>query len=393
MSVAFSNTTRRQIGKRSRLCSELHDLAVQLGPGRQLPTVPELCLKFGVARVTLDGAFAQLERQRVLVRRHRQGIYVSPRFGQKTIGIVFGGDIFGVKFSPFWGLLLKAVREQTAGRTGLRTQAYMDISGGHDGLAGHEQLVEDLESRRLHGMLLFAASSSEEVRQLDGFGVPLVAPHEPGRPETDRDLLPTVRSAARELATRGCRRVACLQGDADAAPLLEQELRQAGVADAEVLDWSLRTWNSRLAGLTTRESFGRKLMAQMIADAARTPLPDAIASLQDDMMTRGAITAMLQAGLRPGRDLTIVARTNKGSPVLESYAEDIIPLELDPAAIVRKALARLERRMDAAPSAPIGGAAENSVENRERGDETGQGPVFEGGLSPSPAEENDMPDN
>lgn len=331
--------------KRDYICDRMRDMAFALGPGCQLPTVIELCAQFNVAKVTLDGVLGQLEDQGIVERRHRRGLFVSANLGRKVIGVVFGGDIFSEHYSPFWSLLLKAVRDQTGGRSDLLTQAYMDISQGHDGLAGHSQLLADLESRRLHGLLLFTPASREEVSQLAGFGVPLVDPFEgEGRPEARHAK---ALRFARELAARGCRRVACLQYGADEVPLLADALREAGVAGAEVLDWTKQTWETRLAGITNHESFGRLLMARMIAEIAPSDMPDALANMEDDTMTRGAITAMLQAGLKPGQDMTVVSLVNKGSPVLDAYSRELVSIEIDPADIVREALAKLEQLMNA----------------------------------------------
>lgn len=348
MSASVVSPQPRIGRKREKICDLIRDMAYDLGPGCQLPTVIELCEQFDVAKVTLDGVLGQLEQQGIVERRHRRGLFVSASLGLKTIGVVFGEDIFRLHFSPFWGLLLQAVRDQTSGRTDLRAQAYMDISKGHNGLAGHAQLVEDLKAGRLHGLLVFSPSSQEELRQLQSFGVPLIAPFDqPDSTAADREDRTVVDRIAGELAARGCRRVACLQSGEDGVARLADALRHAGLASVEVMDWTMETWKSRLPGIiTTLESYGRLLVARMIADTAPSARPDALVSL-DDTMTRGAITAMLQAGLKPGRDLTIVTQSNKGSPVLEPYAADLIQIELDPADIVRAAITKLETLMKA----------------------------------------------
>lgn len=334
-----------EMSKTDRVQAELLRLASIRGPGIKLPTIKEMCEQFDVARGTLERAMVGLEGRGLLCRKHGSGIYVSEAIRHKTVGVVFGGDIFSEAFSPFWGLLLSAVRQEVATRDDLRLQAYMDISQGHDGLAGHAQLVEDIEAERLHGLLLFADSPAE-VQQLARHGIPLVVAFDLHTRESLDRCGAVTRRAAGELAARGCRRVAYLATNRDGLEELATEMKAAGIADAQVIDWTYGTWLAEVAQPgCSHEKLGRQLMARMIANAARTPLPDAIASLQDDTMTRGAITALLQAGLKPGRDLTIVAQTNRGSPVLEPYAEDLVQIELDPAAIVRKALSRLETMM------------------------------------------------
>jgi DNA-binding LacI/PurR family transcriptional regulator len=63
-------------------------------------------------------------------------------------------------------------------------------------------------------------------------------------------------------------------------------------------------------------------------------------------MTRGVISEIHQAGLQIGRDIHIVTTVNKGSPVLELYADQLLQIEYDPACIVKGALDMLENLMN-----------------------------------------------
>jgi hypothetical protein len=149
-------------------------LAEARGPGVKLPTLQQLCARLEVSRTTLERAMVPLERRGLLQRKHGSGIYVCDRIRQKTIGVVFGGDIFSPGFSPFWGLLLEAVCRQ-AGDRRMRPRPYIDISAGHEGLLGHVQLVEDLDAGRLDGLLLFTPHyEHDEAGELCDHGVPLV---------------------------------------------------------------------------------------------------------------------------------------------------------------------------------------------------------------------------
>jgi DNA-binding LacI/PurR family transcriptional regulator len=334
--------------KQEPLGEALMAMALDLGPNQKMPTVRTICSMFGVSSSTLDPVLRTLEQRGAIVRKHGSGIFVSERVLQKTIGVVFGGNIFdSVHFSPFWFLLLQAVRQQAADRTH-RPLAYLDIAQAGDGLGGHEQLIEDLENRRLHGLLLLSADlSGDEVRKLGSYGLPLVVfgGHSPDWTVT-HDWRPVFSLSARELVARRCRRVAILGLTTDTdRQQLECDLREAGYAGEPVLDWSYLAWVSRIPGLLNRETFGREMARRMIADRANHPLPDSLVSL-DDTMTRGVITALQEAGLQPGRDIQIATVVNKGSPVLESYASNLIEIEYDPAADVEAALDILDILMD-----------------------------------------------
>ena len=317
------------------------------GPGIKLPTIEEMCAQFEVSRTTIERALEPLERRGLFRRRRGSGIYVSPTIHQKTIAVVFGGNIFSAFYSPFWLLQLQAVNRQAAERKH-RTLAYLDIPQAGEGLGGHAQLIEDLENRRIHGIVLLApAHGVDESRQFGAYGVPVVVfGGKPSDWTVTHDWLPLLSLSARELVAHGCRRVALL-GDAKSADhqVLKRNLREAGYRGEPLEDWAYDTWASRIPGPFNRELFGCELARRMIADRANTPLPDGLVSL-DDTMTRGVITALLQAGLQPGRDIQIVTSANKGSPVLEPYASDLIQIEYDPAASMSAMLDMLETLMN-----------------------------------------------
>ncbi len=327
------------------------------GPGIKLPTIQEMCVLFQVSRTPLEQALQSLESRGLLRRRRGSGIYVAETAGQKTVGVVFGGNIFSSGYSPFWLLLLQAVREQ-AGGCGFRPRVYLDISEGADGLGGHAQLVEDLEERRLDGLLLLAPHHDDEAAQLRAHGVPLVVFG--GTDGADwrvlHDVASFIRLAARELAAAGARRVA-LMGHG-VRPLLSrfaEELRQAGIAEAQVEDWTYETWATRIPEVGTHEHCAYLLTRQQAAAATdRHPLPDSLVSLEDTM-TRGTIVALREVGLRPGGELRIVTAANRGSPVLRPHAAELIQIEYDPAASVRAALAMLGTLMsgDVPPQNPV----------------------------------------
>jgi DNA-binding LacI/PurR family transcriptional regulator len=59
-------------------------------------------------------------------------------------------------------------------------------------------------------------------------------------------------------------------------------------------------------------------------------------------MTRGAVTALRDAGISIGTDLQIVTAENLGSPVLTPYADCLTRIGYDPAECIRAALGMIE---------------------------------------------------
>jgi DNA-binding LacI/PurR family transcriptional regulator len=156
-----------------------------------------------------------------------------------------------------------------------------------------------------------------------------------------------LRLATVELAATRCTRIGLL-GRPDYRATIEKEMHRAGIPYVHVADWSYETWAWMIPGAHTREICAHALTTGMIAARPTIPLPGALVSF-DDTMTRGAITALHQAGLQPGRDIRIVSLGNTGSPVLDPYTGDITIIEIDPADFVAAMLERLDSLVNGGP--------------------------------------------
>jgi DNA-binding LacI/PurR family transcriptional regulator len=322
------------------LSGRLLDLARQTGPDAKLPTFRELCRSFRVSKATLDHALRELEQRRVIVRRHGSGIYVSAALGRKTIAVVLGTNIFTVGFSPFWLLLLQAARSQLQAR-GYRFHAYLDFPQGEDLLAAHQQLEDDLAAGRLDGLLAIAPSSADEVRWLQQWRVPLVVLPTPMEPAAwCAGLAPMVQAAVAELAGVGCRRLALLA--------IEDRGRFAEALEEAGLEFrSERLWTPGGAGYKGGwqgfEEFGYRTLQERWN--AHAPPADGLV-IADDVMARGALMALREAGTAVGRELRIAVGANKGSPLLQPYEKGLILLEYDPGELLAAAIGMLESLMN-----------------------------------------------
>ncbi len=316
------------------------------GPGIKLPTIDEMCVQFDLSRTPLDNAIRLIETRGLLRRRRGSGIYVADRARSKTLGVVFGGDIFSPGYSPFWSLLLQAARGQ-AGEQGQILRGYFDVSETAGDFGGHAQLIEDLDARRLDGVLLLAPQHDhDEAGLLRKHGVPsVVLGGGPSDWWVTLDWDAFLHATARQLASANCRRIGLIGPVAQAATLA-RALREAGAGEPEIADWSYETWAPVIPGAGSHENCARRLTEQMIAAAATVPLPDTLVSLEDTA-TRGALIALMDAGIKPGRDIRVVTAANKGSPVLEAWVDDLVQFAFDPAEIVQAALGMLDTVMNA----------------------------------------------
>lgn len=322
--------------KTQLLGEKLFEMCMKAGPSAQLPSFRDLCRSFEVSKTTLDNALSELEQRRMIVRHHGKGIYTSPSVGQRTVGVVLGGDIFSAAYSPYWRLLLQAAKEQLI-EAGMRFHAYFDLPSGDDATATHQQLEEDLRAKRLDGLLLIARQSEEEVAWMEKWDIPLVVL--PSNKAWGVASAPFYDKAILELAQRGCKRVVWMGlGSEPTLQPIGDAMGKAGLPSGQDQFWTsslILTWSSR-------EELARRIMDRMWA-AASPPVDGLI--LDDDTMTKAVVDTLERQGLTVGRDVMIATAANKGSPVLQDIASKLILFENDPKLLAHAAMEMLETLM------------------------------------------------
>src|SRR5262249_6339644 len=152
----------------------------------------------------------------VIVRRQGSGIYVSPRIHQTSIGLVLGRQAFQPGASPFCAMLVDECQRR-AQSLDQSFSFFIDLPPGEatEGQPVHADLHEAVTKRRLDGVLLANRHSEAQEAWLREQGVPVVSfaggVVEPMAPcSVGFDLQAMAALAARELASRGCRRVAMI---------------------------------------------------------------------------------------------------------------------------------------------------------------------------------------
>ena len=341
----------RTAGRADQARNALRTLSRALGPGAQLPTVRELVRSLGISASTLDRILGELDGEGVIRRNHGQGVFVSSEMRVATIGIVIGFSLGEVGTSPFYSLFLGCARTRFA-TLGYGIRFYQDTEQP-EGLSPLRDIVADLASGRVDGLLFLGARHPGKIAPLVQQRVPLVAftdcPEFPHRFYLDYPAF--VRVGVQALAEHGCRKlVLLLPFESAREPLCAAAIEAFHAAiTATGLDPASSQfrllYSARRANLEQPKDPHALQGFSLTLDTMSGPnRPDGLLSA-DDMLTQGALAALHKLGLYPGVDVVVATHTNRGSPALTGYESSLVQLQTDPADIAQQMIAVLEQML------------------------------------------------
>lgn len=344
-------------------------LVETMEPHEKLPTMRQLQEMLGVSPMTLHRALSELEAHKLIYRRQGSGTYVAPLENTDrvldsvpTVGLVYNRDIFDARSSPAGSLLVEEARRRAA-EHGERFSLYL-ASSADEKSPVHDDLREAVELGRLRGVLYAGASNPRALNWLLEHKVPVVSlsygPAASHRVKIDHAEL--VRLGVEALAEKGCQRIGLWiplgvgigrrdgENSFPERDAWRQTLEKHGLEADESLLWQDEEHTDQISqgeretnqaqGLrAARETFGQKKSA-----TSSTRWPDGIV-IDDDMMTRGALTYLGQHDIRVGQELQIATHLNRGSDVLLGHEDELSLLEIDLAEMAQAMFEMLETLM------------------------------------------------
>ena len=355
MSAKFkplSYTTKTQASS-----NYLASLARRLGPGARLPTMAQLSAELGISVMTLNRALSELEAQGIVVRRQGSGTYVAEQLSQTAIALVYDRDVFGPEASPFCALLLHEAAKLVH-TSDEKLNLYLtapEPEGAWEGPPIPPDLDEAIKTKRLGGVLFAGESNPAALRWLLDQGLALVAlsyaPVAPFRVKIDHAQ--TAYLGARELAKRGCKRIALWIpagvgiGPQSADEMFEEleafarALDENGVIYDESLVFGLEQLSANVPPTPVQSNREQgQLAAQAVFGAPRESWPDGIVCL-DDIFALGALSEMKKLGVEAGREVEFATHNNLGSQLLLGFGDALIRLNIDPARVAYEMLRML----------------------------------------------------
>ncbi len=278
----------------------------ELQPGDRLPSFTQMRAKFGATPATVERLYAQLEREKLIERRHRSGVFVAEAQSAKALTGTIG--FVALHFSnrllhPYNHHLLQGI-QQEARQAGVQIMLLdaCDIAANRD---------------KIDGLLIYEHGHSDEATYME-HGLPCVSLvlQKRGIPSVVGDDFDGGRSATEHLLELGHSRIACLMG----SDLLDTrdtlgELRIAGYRAAlkqggigEDARWvrpvpynPLETYAER--GYTAMTQWLNEGWAQLGCTAILT---------QNDDVAIGVINALQDNGYSVPRDISVIGFDGAG---------------------------------------------------------------------------------
>lgn len=354
--VVLAETPRKSsegAGRVEALYRQLRDLAYRRGPDQRLPTVLELRDTYGVSQATIAAALQRLEAEDIVRRVARHGIFVSPRLHRKRLLVTMDTALLERPLtSPvwcyLWSLFMREADRRSAGRdeeVAFQLSARTSRPGEP---SVEERVVSQLRSGLVHGAISIGRHFEPDP------DLPLVVFAGTGHWNVLLDFHEMISLLTVELARRGYRKIALWQPDrrqlyrtraadvpAEAAwrSIAETELERHGLSLGpddfhSFIDMPLENTPALF------QDQGYELIMDIFLRKTR-PRPEVILC-PEDMMINGALVALHELGLRPGKDIAIAGHANRGTGVLHGYEKNLILVEFDPARIVTELFSMLD---------------------------------------------------
>jgi DNA-binding LacI/PurR family transcriptional regulator len=334
----------KRISKEEILHKVLCGLARKQGPGSKLPTVRQLCKDLATSPSTVDRVLRRLESERVLNRIQGSGLYVSRYLNQRRIGAVFGWNLAEPrKSSQFWWLL-NAATNRVAAQHGDELRSYYGCPTDPEQPSEPSTflLVDDIKEQRLSGTLAFGVGDEKRVSWLKSAGAPVILfGNPPGLADAvvNPDTEQSVYLGLAGLRDAGCRNIAIVHfvgGDTEErknnpmVSVIARARKKAGLTPGQVTEW-LPGDLLEDASWESLEEAGTRMVAKKWR--TRGDKPDGIFFL-DDTMAHGGMIALLERGVKLGRDVRVTSTMATGGTLLRPFFHVLSRIEFDPGAIV-----------------------------------------------------------
>ncbi len=313
----------------------------RLRPGERLANRTELERRFGCSSHTVQRAMSQLMRDGFVVARGRAGTFVAERPPHSSrYGLVFPIHLdaaHGGTWARLWGTLDRQAARLRRER-GLDLVSYYEVIE-HADTEDWQRLQGDLAAHRLAGLILASPNHLPDLERLLAkvpcVGFQVEAWTTPKLPTVHLNQREMIDCALAHLVERNCRRVAVLALDVMSAEM-------AGFVQNAIQEHGLESQPQWVLGVNPRFPHWTANCVHAMLHRGQAEAPDALL-VADDALLDGALAGLMDLGLRPGRDLEVVAHAN--FPLAETLPWPITRVGFDIAATLDIFLDLLDRQI------------------------------------------------
>ena len=345
-------------GRSEALRVQLEALCRRFGPGAKLQRLAELRAELGTSPTTLNKVLGEMEAAGLVTRRHAVGIFVADDAALQSehLALVCRPSFFqSANHSPLWDMLLELLGER-ARASGADFDSYFSRENDANQPLPRP-LMREVERGNIGGVLGVGLPHAAALWLMER--VPVVNLYGKGHVIVGTDSADAIHRCVAALKKRGCRRVglwmaAQTMGDeAGTRTGLRHafyDFRRALQAHELPLDTERVRDNINYLDLPPSQQPSSAEQgystAREFAQSDSMTRPDGIVAL-DDAFTRGALTALREAGARDA--LTLATTANAGSPTLMGE-QNLILAEFDPAQIAATMWQQLQHLRDQTPN-------------------------------------------
>lgn len=327
--------------------------------GTCLPSYAEMIRTYGVHQSVIDKALREFDEEKLIVREHGRGMFVSPRAAQRTIGIVFGRNVFDAGVSPVNQLMLRYAEKRSCIHTE-NASFFINIPQvpvEPYGIRVCRDLLDAMESSRFDGVLLMTTRGKHESEWLASYGAPLVIGtnlshltcNAVGISMEHQEAV--ARLGTEALVRQGCKRIGMIsmaghqrdQGFFDDINAFRSVLESHHLEFCPELFWDRnpKPPEDSSSQPVSNEMIGYQAASDLLANGLDF---DGLVCT-DDMAMRGFLARMRELELKPGRDLKIATHVNRDVPVLLGYENCLTMIEVNTDEYVNQAFSLLDRLM------------------------------------------------
>lgn len=276
--------------------------------GDRFPSQNELAEMFQTSTVTSREAVATLVQEGLLERRFGSGTYVTGRKPERFVAVLSELDLAHPATSPSFLVTMQAARRYLT-EIGVKSRVYIGHSDPFGEVAPKAlsswDFLHDLEAGRVLGVISVATQPQLVCTALAGLSIPFIdGVSMDGVPFWDAGEV--VRLGVKELADKGCRRVACIGVGSEPNASLSR----------------FRQWTGKY-GVVTRPEWtvvvpfahehGDGVAAFQQLWQSQADKPDGLLVL-DDVLYRDMAPALLVNHIRVPQDLVVASLANIPDP-------------------------------------------------------------------------------